>query len=93
MQGLTVLGINFREGSQTIQQYAEKLDLTFPLLLDPKGEIISAYLVIGLPTTVMVGRDGRSVASAVGSRVWSSAGARTIIQALLAESAAQKEVP
>jgi len=92
-QGLTVLGINFREESQTIQQYAKKLDLTFPLLLDPKGEIVSSYGVIGLPTTFIVGRDGRPVALAVGPRAWSSAEARAIIQALLAESVVQKEVP
>jgi peroxiredoxin len=85
-QGLTVLGINFREGSQTIQQYAKKLDLTFPLLLDPKGEIVSSYGVIGLPTTFIVGRDGRPVALALGPRAWSSAEARAIIQALLAQS-------
>ena len=91
-QGLTVLGINIREGTQIIQRYAKELDLTFPLLLDPMGEIARSYGVIGLPTTFLVGRDGRPVALAVGAREWRSAEARAIIRALLAESAAQKEV-
>ena len=90
-QGLTVLGINVLEGKQIIRQYAKDLDLTFPLLADPKGEITRSFGVIGLPTTFLVGRDGRPVALAVGAREWRSAEARAIIQALLAESAEQKE--
>jgi peroxiredoxin len=85
-QGLTVLGINFREEPQRMQQYARDLGLTFALVLDPQGEISRAYGVIGLPTTFLVGRDGRPVALAIGPRAWESAEARTLIQALLAES-------
>jgi thiol-disulfide isomerase/thioredoxin len=85
-QGLTVLGINFREDTQRMQQYARDLGLTFALVLDPQGEISRAYGVIGLPTTFLVGRDGRPVALAIGSRAWGSVEARTLIQALLAEA-------
>ena len=90
-QGLTVLGINFREDAQTIQRYAETLGLTFPLVLDPQGEIFKLYGAIGLPTTLLVGRDGRPVALAIGSRDWAGAEARAIMQALLAESVVQKK--
>jgi peroxiredoxin len=85
-QGLTVLGINFREDLLRIQEYAKELGLTFPLVLDPGGEIFRSYGVIGLPTTFLVGRDGRPVAMAIGARAWDSAKARALIQALLAES-------
>jgi peroxiredoxin len=85
-QGLTVLGINFREEPQQMQQYARDLGLTFALIHDPPGEISRAYGVIGLPTTFLVGRDGRPVALAIGPRAWGSAEARTLIQALLAEA-------
>ena len=90
-QGLTVLGINFREEAQTIQRYATSLGLTFPLMLDPQGEIFRSYGVIGLPTTLLIGRDGRPVALAIGPRDWAGAEARAIIQALLAESVVQKK--
>lgn len=88
-QGLTVLGINFREDMPRIQGYAKELNLTFPLLLDPGGEIFRSYGVIGLPTTFLVGRDGRPVAMAIGARAWGSAEARALIQGLLAESVAK----
>ena len=92
-RGLTVLGINAREGTPTIRGYARELGLTFPLVLDPKGEIGKLYGVIGLPTTFLVGRDGRAVARAIGAREWAGAPARALIQALLAEPAPRKGAP
>ena len=89
--GLAVVGINAREGTATIREYAKELGLTFPLILDPKGTINAAYGVIGLPTTFLIGRDGRSVALAVGPREWSGkTGAEQFIQTLLAEPSALK---
>jgi len=63
-QGLTVLGVNVREEPQRLQRYAREAGLTYPLVMDPEGEIAQAYGVIGLPTTFLVGRDGRPVALA-----------------------------
>jgi peroxiredoxin len=82
-RGLTVIGINARETSATIREYAKELGLTFPLLLDDSGKINSSYGVIGLPTTLLIGRDGRAVALAVGPRDWSGNPSRELIRALL----------
>ena len=89
-QGLSVIGINAREGTAAIRQYSKELGLTFPLVLDSSGEINAAYGVIGLPTTFLIGRDGRAVALAVGPREWSAKPARALIQTLLAEPQALK---
>jgi peroxiredoxin len=89
-QGLAVMGINAREGTATIREYAEELGLTFRLILDPSGKINSTYGVIGLPTTFLIARDGRAVALAIGPREWSAKPARALIQALLAEPVALK---
>jgi peroxiredoxin len=90
-RGLTVLGVNVREETQRMQRYAREVGLTYPLVLDREGVIAKAYGVIGLPTTVVVGRDGRPVALAIGPRAWGSAAARALVQALLAESVVHKE--
>jgi cytochrome c biogenesis protein CcmG/thiol:disulfide interchange protein DsbE len=90
-QGLNVVGINAREETPAIQKYAKELGLTFPLVLDPRGEINTAYGIIGLPTTFLIGRDGRAVARAVGPREWSGEQALAIIRALLAEPATRKK--
>ena len=90
-QGLSVIGINAREGTEAIRGYAKELRLTFSLVLDPKGEINAAYGAIGLPATFLIGRDGRAVARAVGPRDWDSAPAKAIIQALLSETVSPRE--
>jgi peroxiredoxin len=84
-QGLSIIGINAREGTPAIREYSKELGLTFPLVLDPRGKINVDYGVIGLPTTFLIGRDGRAIALAVGPREWASAPARALIQTLLAE--------
>jgi peroxiredoxin len=84
-RGLAIVGVNAREGTGTVRRYAKELGLTFPLIPDPGGKINALYGVIGLPTTFVVGRDGRAVALAIGPREWTSPPARAMIQALLAE--------
>ena len=89
-QGLSVVGINAREGATAVRVYAKELGLTFPLILDPRGTINAAYGVIGLPTTFLIGRDGRPVALAIGPRDWNGEPARALIPALLAEPVVSK---
>lgn len=86
-RGLAIVGINAREQTRAIERYATQLGLTFPLVRDPAGKNSDRYGVIGLPTTFVVGRDGRAVAFVVGARDWGSAPARALIEALLAEPA------
>jgi peroxiredoxin len=90
-QGLAVVGINAREETTTIREYAKEIGLTFPLIPDPSGKVNSTYGVIGLPTTFLIARDGRAVALAIGPREWSGTPAHALIHALLAEPAALKE--
>ncbi len=84
--GLVVVGVNSREDVTPIVDYARALELTFPLAVDPDGKVGGAYGVVGLPTTFVIGRDGRAVARAVGARDWGSDSARTLVRALLAEA-------
>ncbi len=86
-QGLTVLGVNIQEQPRVIRRFAARLGLTFPLLLDLDGRIAKAYGVIGLPSTFLVGRDGRPVALAIGEREWANEDGRAFIRALLAQPA------
>jgi thiol-disulfide isomerase/thioredoxin len=86
-RGLAIIGINAGEDRQAVQRYATELGLTFPLLLDQTGKNNVLYGVIGLPTTFVVGRDGRAVAFGVGPRDWNGPPARALLEALLAEPA------
>jgi thiol-disulfide isomerase/thioredoxin len=83
--GFAVVGVNVRETKDAVARYAKELGLTFPLVLDPDGKIGALYGAAGLPATFLVGRDGRAVGFAIGSREWGRAPARALLNALLAE--------
>jgi thiol-disulfide isomerase/thioredoxin len=85
-RGLAIVGINVQEDAQAVERYATALSLTFPLVVDGRGQARSSYGVIGVPTTFVVGRDGRAVAFGVGPRDWGGPPARALVEALLAES-------
>jgi len=57
--GVIVLGVNVTESSEDILAYAEKLNLTFPLLQDAEAEGTSTYNVRALPTTFFIDREGQ----------------------------------
>jgi len=84
-RGLAILGINAREENAAVRRYAKELGLTFPLVLDRDGKVQALYGVIGLPTTFLIGRDGRAVARAIGPREWNGAAGEAIIRSLLAD--------
>jgi peroxiredoxin len=85
-RGLAVVAVNFQEQPGRIRPYARELGLTMPLLLDPAGAIRQSYGVVGLPTSFLIGRDGRAVARAIGPRDWETGETRALLESLLAES-------
>ncbi|HYE92308.1 MAG TPA: TlpA disulfide reductase family protein [Terriglobales bacterium] len=66
-----------------VREYVDRLGVTFPILLDPEGTVEDAYNVSGLPTTYVIGRDGRIEGRVVGAREWDSAEYRGRIEELL----------
>ena len=80
---LVVLAVNIEEGRDKVRAWVKKHSLTVPVLLDTDGEISGAYRVTATPTAVLVDRDGRTVARAVGTRSWTSDQARPLWDALL----------
>lgn len=49
---------NIDRGEKAIQQFANDYGLTFPILLDNKGEVSSIYQATTIPTTYIIDRDG-----------------------------------
>ena len=63
-----VLAVDVGEDADTIEAFTGQLDtaLTFPILLDTRSRTMQAWKVAGLPTTYLVDKQGRIVASAIG---------------------------
>ena len=57
-KGFMILGLNQQESPGVIEPFAEELGMTYPVLLDEQGQVMSEYRILGLPTSVLVDRDG-----------------------------------
>ena len=69
-EAFAVLAVDVGEDADTIQAFTSQLDTTptFPILLDTRSHAMQAWKVAGLPTTFLVDKQGRIVASAIGGR-------------------------
>jgi cytochrome c biogenesis protein CcmG/thiol:disulfide interchange protein DsbE len=56
-KGLVVWAVNAREVKDKVQKYLDDNKLTFTVPMD-EGKTMTAYKVQGIPTTIIVGRDG-----------------------------------
>jgi thiol-disulfide isomerase/thioredoxin len=56
--GLVVLAINFDESSDVVAAYGQALGLSFPLVLDPGGEIQKLYRIRSYPTSFFIDSNG-----------------------------------
>lgn len=60
-QGLTILAVNltFQDAMQDVEAFVEEFHMTFPVLLDERGEVAAGlYRLRGLPTSVFVEPSG-----------------------------------
>lgn len=59
-QGFVVLAVNMtqQDDPSAISPFAEKLALTFPILLDETGAVAKAYQMQSLPSSYFIRRDG-----------------------------------
>jgi cytochrome c biogenesis protein CcmG, thiol:disulfide interchange protein DsbE len=60
-QGLVVLAVNYQQTStSSMKAFLRKVDVKFPAVFDPAGQIAAAYGVnVGLPVSVFIDRSGR----------------------------------
>ena len=56
--GFTVLGVNVEEDSSKANAMLKHVPVTFPILYDTQNTVSKQYKVSGMPTTVMIDRNG-----------------------------------
>lgn len=57
---LVVLGVNFKESDSAIQRFATQHQVTYPVAQDLTGEHFKRWSNGVMPTTVLIGTDGRA---------------------------------
>jgi peroxiredoxin len=58
-RGLEVVGIDIEEPKNRVSQFAAKNQIPYKTLLDEKGRVAGAYGIVGIPTMVLINRDGK----------------------------------
>jgi peroxiredoxin len=59
-QGLAVIGVDVDDADrvQTVRGYMTMHDMTYPVWLDPKKQVLRDFIAIGVPATFLISRDG-----------------------------------
>lgn len=57
-------------GVSAVKPFIEKGGYTFKVLLDPRGVAAEKYQIMSIPTTFIIGADGKILKKEIGSRNW-----------------------
>jgi len=84
IDGFHIICVNVDRGdSDEVKTFMDEVAPHFHTLLDPEGEVRKHYAVRGLPTSYLIGRDGKIIARVVGERDWSSPAMRELVKLLV----------
>lgn len=78
-----LLAVTTDQQLEGIRTFVRTLGLEFPILLDDTKDVSAAFGVRGLPTTVLIDRQGRLVGRAVGPRAWDNEESVALIRQVL----------
>jgi len=60
---LTILAINTADSAASVREFVNSHGITFPVLVDPQGQLSSDYCKFGAPTTFFI--DGKGIVKAI----------------------------
>ena len=71
------------EGASAVQPFVDRLRLTFPVLLDPQLQVNDLYKVTGIPTSIIIDRDGIITHKFYGAEDWDSDRSHRLVEQIL----------
>ena len=82
--GIEVIAISIdRNQRERVNQYVKDYHLTFPVLLDPSQKVRKNFFIMGLPTSYLIGGDGKLKGFVSGEREWNSPAAKKMFSTLV----------
>ena len=82
-KGFVILAVNVKDKKQDALAFAKELKITYPIAMDPSGDIGLLYGAWGMPATYLIDEKGMVLARRWGPADWYSPAARNLIKALL----------
>lgn len=70
-EGVRLVGVNTKDSERPARAYEDEFGITFPSIVDPKGEALLAFRDTmppgSIPSTIVIDREGRLAAKALGA--------------------------
>jgi thiol-disulfide isomerase/thioredoxin len=84
-----VVAVNIdKGGSDKAKAFLQETGAThLALYTDPSGKLFAALKAVGMPTTLIIDRDGKEIGRLIGPADWGSPEAKRVIEAAIATSA------
>lgn len=83
-EGLHILAVSIDdEESEFVRQWASERDITFEILHDRTGQVVTDYQATGWPESFIVDKDGIIVRKAIGAKEWDEPTESNIFRRLL----------
>jgi len=83
--GFTVLGVNVEQNIDDARGFMQDFPVDFPVVLDQRNEVSSAYKIVGMPTTLILDRDGNIRYRHVGYKPGEEKAYRKMVKKLIRE--------
>lgn len=82
-KNFVILAVNVKDRKQDALNFIKQLKITYPVAIDPEGQVGMLYGAWGLPTTYLIGPKGEGLARAWGPAEWYGPAARKLIKDLV----------
>ncbi len=67
-KGLEIVAVNLDKDRSLADAFLKKMDVNFTVAFDESGDTAAAYKLRGMPSSYLIGRDGKLYASHIGFR-------------------------
>ena len=82
-KGFEIVAVNVKDNRKDALAFVKELKLSYPIVLDPDGEVGLLYGAFGIPATYLIDRNGEILARLWGPADWYSPAARGLIKSLV----------
>ena len=82
-KGFEIVAVNVKDKRTDALAFVKSLKLTYPIMMDPQGEVGLLYGAWGMPATYLIDENGIVLARLWGAADWYSPGARNLIKSLV----------
>jgi len=82
-QGLEIMAVNLDKDRKLAEAFLKRMNVNFKIAFDPVGDSATTYKLRGMPSSYLIGRDGKIYASHIGFREKEKAKMEQAIKQLL----------